>query len=231
MMTNLFSTFDPSTQIMNISFNWMSSIIGLIIMPSMFWMMPNRMNITWNKTMKKINNEFEVIIKKNNNKSMTLMFMSMFTMILFNNFMGMFPYVFTSTSHMVMNLSLALPLWMCIMIYGWLMNTNHMFAHLVPQGTPNILMSFMVMIESVSNIIRPMTLAVRLTANMVAGHLLLTLMGNSGTKLELSMLMMMLSIQMMLIILEMAVAMIQAYVFSVLSTLYSSEVIYVNTKF
>nr|AFK75960.1 ATP synthase F0 subunit 6 [Erianthus versicolor] len=224
MMTNLFSTFDPSTQILNISFNWLSSIIGVIIVPSMFWMMPNRMSTMWNKTTEKINNEFEVIIKKKDNKSMTLMFMSMFTMILFNNMMGMFPYIFTSTSHMVMNLSLSLPLWMCIMIYGWLMNQIMYLHTLYHKEHQMYLYLSKLLIESVSNIIRPMTLAVRLTANMIAGHLLMTLMGNSGMKLELSMLFMMLSIQMLLIILEMAVAMIQAKVFSILSTLYSSEV-------
>jgi hypothetical protein len=58
--------------------------------------------------------------------------------------------------------------------------TNHIFEHLVPQGTSTILIPFMVVIETIRNLIRPGTLAVRLTANIIAGHLLLTLLGNNG---------------------------------------------------
>lgn len=58
------------------------------------------------------------------------------------------------------------------------MNTTYMLAHLVPQGTPNILVSFMVCIETIKTIIPPGTLAIRLTANIISGHLLITLLEN-----------------------------------------------------
>nr|YP_010180334.1 ATP synthase F0 subunit 6 [Oenopia sauzeti]QVD39753.1 ATP synthase F0 subunit 6 [Oenopia sauzeti] len=218
MMTNLFSSFDPSTNL-NLSLNWMSVLISFFFVPSLFWIIPNRLNFLMKKMLFLLHNEFKLLTKKNN----TLIFITLFFFILINNFMGLFPYIFTSSSHMVFTMTFALPMWLSFMIYGWLMNTYHMFAHLMPQGTPPILMPFMVCIETISNIIRPGTLAIRLSANMIAGHLLLTLLGNTGPMVNM-LLLIVIIIQIMLIILESAVAIIQSYVFAILSTLYSSEV-------
>nr|YP_009434584.1 ATP synthase F0 subunit 6 [Traulia minuta]ATE90477.1 ATP synthase F0 subunit 6 [Traulia minuta] len=224
MMTNLFSTFDPSTNILNLSLNWTSTFLGLMLIPSMFWLTPSRINILWNKLNLTLHNEFKTLLGPNSFNGTTFMFISIFIMMMFNNFMGLFPYIFTSTSHLALTFTIALPMWMSFMLFGWINHTNHMFTHLVPQGTPPALMSFMVLIETISNIIRPGTLAVRLAANMIAGHLLLTLLGNTGPTMMMNMISLLIVGQMMLLILESAVAMIQAYVFSILSTLYSSEV-------
>nr|AXS65724.1 ATP synthase F0 subunit 6 [Cucujoidea sp. 23 KM-2017] len=223
MMANLFSSFDPTTNF-SLNLNWMSTILILFFIPPMFWLIPSRLNILWITIIMTLHKEFKILLNTNL-KGNTLMFISLFSMILMNNFLGLFPYIFTSTSHMVMTLALALPLWMSFMIYGWLNNTTHMLAHLVPQGTPSVLMPFMVCIETISNIIRSGTLAIRLSANMIAGHLLLTLLGSTGPSLSLSMMTLLLIAQILLLVLETAVSMIQSYVFSVLSTLYSSEVI------
>nr|ARH53705.1 ATP synthase F0 subunit 6 [Anostirus castaneus] len=223
MMTNLFSTFDPSTST-NLSLNWMSSMLGLMFLPSMFWLIPSRINCMWIKITTALHNEFKILLKINKMKGSTLIFISLFSVILFNNFLSLFPYIFSTTSHLTLTLTLALPLWLSFMIYGWINNTMHMFAHLVPQGTPPVLMPFMVCIETISNIIRPGTLAIRLTANMIAGHLLLTLLGNTGTSLSMVMINILLLTQLLLLVLESAVSVIQSYVFSILSTLYSSEV-------
>lgn len=99
-----------------------------------------------------------------------------------------------------------------------------MFAHLVPQGTPAALIPFIVVIETISNIIRPGTLAIRLAANIIAGHLLLTLLGGTGPSLSLSILTLLIFSQILLLILESAVAIIQSYVFAVLRTLYTREI-------
>nr|WKU83853.1 ATP synthase F0 subunit 6 [Ceriana willistoni] len=225
MMNNLFSVFDPSSSIFNLSLNWLSTFIGLLMIPSMYWFLPSRYHIMWNNILLTLHKEFKVLLGDTNHKGMTLMFISLFSLILFNNFLGLFSYIFTSTSHLILTLTLALPLWLAFMIYGWINHTQHMFTHLVPQGTPSILMPFMVCIETISNIIRPGTLAVRLTANMIAGHLLLTLLGNTGPNLSFILVTILLIVQILLLLLESAVAIIQSYVFTVLSTLYSSEVI------
>nr|YP_010585904.1 ATP synthase F0 subunit 6 [Glossosoma caudatum]UZZ43627.1 ATP synthase F0 subunit 6 [Glossosoma caudatum] len=225
MMANLFSVFDPSSSIMGLSLNWMSSLLGLMIIPLTYWVTPNRFSFLWNKILYSLHQEFKVLINSYKSNGSTIIFITFFTFILFNNVLGLFPYIFTSTSHMILNFSLALTAWLAFMIYGWLNNTQHMFSHLVPQGTPAVLMPFMVLIETISNLIRPGTLAIRLAANMIAGHLLLTLLSSVGTSLSSYLIIFLMIVQIALLTLEAAVAMIQSYVFSVLSTLYSSEVI------
>nr|QNE85639.1 ATP synthase F0 subunit 6 [Platypalpus longicornis] len=224
MMTNLFSVFDPSSSILNLSLNWMSAFLGLLMIPLSYWFLPSRYHIIWNKILITLHKEFKNLLGPSGHNGSTFIFVSLFVMIVFNNFMGLFPYIFTSTSHMTLTLGLALPLWLSFMLYGWINHTQHMFAHLVPQGTPGILMPFMVCIETISNIIRPGTLAVRLAANMIAGHLLMTLLGNTGPSLSIILASFLIVGQIALLVLESAVAIIQSYVFAVLSTLYSSEV-------
>ncbi|YP_011102169.1 ATP synthase F0 subunit 6 (mitochondrion) [Maniola hyperantus] len=224
MMSNLFSIFDPSTNIFNLSLNWISTFIGLMFIPYSFWFMPNRYFMLWNFISTKLHNEFKTLMGINSYNGSTFIFITLFFFVLFNNFLGLFPYIFTSTSHLNLSLTLSLTLWLSFMIYGWINNTQHMFTHLIPQGTPTVLMPFMVLIETISNIIRPGTLAVRLTANMIAGHLLLTLLGNSGMNMPNYLLIILIFTQILLLILEFAVAIIQSYVITILSTLYSSEV-------
>ena len=224
MITNLFSVFDPSTTIFNLSLNWISTFIGLLIIPYSYWFIPNRFNILWNNILLTLHKEFKTLLGPNRENGCSFIFISLFSIILFNNFLGLFPYIFTRTSHLTLTLTLALPLWISFIIYGWLNHTQHIFAHLVPQGTPRILIPFIVCIETIRNIIRPGTLAVRLTANIIAGHLLLTLIGNTGNSLSLILVNLLVIRQIALLILESAVSIIQSYVFAVLSTLYSSEV-------
>nr|URX52646.1 ATP synthase F0 subunit 6 [Neotermes luykxi] len=225
MMSNLFSVFDPSTSAAGMPINWTSTFLGLMFIPTSMWLIPSRHLMMWSALMTKLHNEFKTLLGNNEkSKGSTFLFVSLFSLISFNNSLGLFPYIFTSTSHLTMTLTLALPLWASFMMFGWINNTNHMFEHLVPQGTPAVLMPFMVCIETVSNVIRPGTLAVRLTANMIAGHLLLTLLGNNGPMINQALLWVLITAQILLLILESAVAIIQSYVFAVLSTLYSSEV-------
>nr|YP_010968410.1 ATP synthase F0 subunit 6 [Capila neolineata]WNO18752.1 ATP synthase F0 subunit 6 [Capila neolineata] len=224
MMSNLFSIFDPSTNLFNIPFNWMSTFLGIMFIPYTFWLIPNRQFILWNFIINKLHFEFKNLLGINSFNGSTFIFISLFSFILFNNFLGLFPYIFTSTSHLTISLSISLSLWLSFMFYGWINNSQHMFIHMIPQGTPKILMPFMVMIETISNIIRPGTLAVRLMANMMAGHLLLTLLSSTGISMSNYFIILLIFLQILLLILESAVAVIQSYVISILSTLYSSEV-------
>lgn len=224
MITNLFSVFDPCTTIFNLSINWLRSLIGLTLIPHIFWIIPSRWIYLWKFIIFTLHKEFKILIGTNGFNGRTFIFINLFSFILFNNFLGLFPYIFTSSSHLTFTLTLSLPLWLRFMIYGWINNTQHIFCHLVPQGTPNVLIPFIVCIETIRNIIRPGTLAVRLTANIIAGHLLITLLGNTGNSIITLIISILIIIQILLLLLESAVSIIQSYVFAVLSTLYSSEV-------
>nr|APF47540.1 ATP synthase FO subunit 6 [Fornicia albalata] len=212
--------FDPVTKLF--SLNWFSTLIGLMILPQIYWlyysrviyMMKNLLMIGWN--------EFKMILGNKFNMNNLIYLLVMFLFFLFNNFMGLFPYLFTSSSHLVFSLWVSLSMWLGLMLFGWLKNTMYMFIHLVPMGTPFMLMFFMVMIELLSNIIRPLTLCIRLVANMVAGHLLLTLLSNFISKFLIFYLILVL-IQLMLLFLEMVVSLIQSYVFIILMILYLKE--------
>nr|ALO64643.1 ATP synthase F0 subunit 6 [Hylaeus dilatatus] len=221
MMTNLFSIFDPTTSFYN-SMNWMSLMMPLMFMPFTYWLLPSRLQIIWMMFMNLIFKEFNLLTKKYY-KSNIIIFISLMSYIMLMNLMGLISYIFTPTSHLSINLTLSLTLWLSFMFYGWLMNTNNMFIHLVPLNTPLMLMNFMVLIESISNFIRPWTLSIRLTANMIAGHLLMSLLGSSMNNTLLYLIPLIIMIQNMLMILEISVSMIQSYVFSVLSLLYFNE--------
>jgi len=139
--------------------------------------------------------------------------------------MGLFPYIFTRTRHISFTLTLALPLWLGRILLSIIFQYNNLLAHLVPTGTPAFLMPIIVIIETVRNIIRPITLSIRLAANIVAGHLLLTLLGSQGPRLRLINLIFLIIGLYLLLLLEVAVACIQSYVFTILSSLYLNELI------
>nr|YP_009412981.1 ATP synthase F0 subunit 6 [Vaejovis smithi]APW29073.1 ATP synthase F0 subunit 6 [Vaejovis smithi] len=221
MMMNLFAVFDP-VAVFGVHFNWLSIFIGLLFLPFLFWVFPSRYQVLVMKITLALAKELSSVFSKSWYGVLFLL-SCLFWFIALNNFLGLFPYIFTASSHIIFTLGLALPIWLSLMIFGWINNTNKMFAHLVPSGTPPALMMFMVCIESVSNLIRPITLSVRLAANMIAGHLLIVLLGSVISGSVMIVFSGMVSM-MLLLVLELAVAFIQAYVFTVLSSLYSAEI-------
>nr|YP_011017293.1 ATP synthase F0 subunit 6 [Amblyomma dissimile]WQF68956.1 ATP synthase F0 subunit 6 [Amblyomma dissimile] len=220
MMNNLFSIFDPSTSTI-FSMNWSALIIWLFIIPFPFWMNSSLFLTSWKILFKKLFQEVSnnIFLKKN---KMILLFLSIFMIILFSNFFGLMPFIFTPSSHLVFTMFYSFSIWMSLMIFGFVNKFNKMMIHLVPTGSPFILSFFMVLIESISNLIRPITLSVRLTANMISGHLLIHLL--SSMMMEIHLFLIMFLIMIMLLILETAVAMIQSFVFMTLISLYVNEI-------
>lgn len=222
MILNLFSIFDPSTRI-KFSLNWLRIILIFFIFPYQFWLIPSRFIIIWNIIFKFLIKELKVIIKYS--LSNLIIFIRLFSFIFINNILGLFPYIFTASSHLRFCLSLSLSLWISIILFNIYFFFNDFFSHLTPQRTPFILMPFIVIIESIRLLIRPFTLAIRLTANIIAGHLLLTLLGSSGLLINNSIIIIIILIsQILLFLLEISVSLIQAYVFSILTTLYCREI-------
>lgn len=128
--------------------------------------------------------EFKSILNKIRRPGMPFLTLRILYYVILNNFLGLCPYIFTATRHLSVTCMLAIPLWVGHVAFSWINLTNNILAHLVPLRTPYALIPFMVLIELIRNRIRPLTLSVRLAANIIAGHLLLTLLGNQGPKLH-----------------------------------------------
>nr|NP_076835.1 ATP synthase F0 subunit 6 [Dinornis giganteus]AAK07720.1 ATPase subunit 6 [Dinornis giganteus] len=155
-----------------------------------------------------------------------LILSSLMTFLLLINLLGLLPYTFTPTTQLSMNMALAFPLWLATLLTGLRNQPSTSLAHILPEGTPTPLIPALILIETTSLLIRPLALGVRLTANLTAGHLLIQLISTATMALlsimpTISILTML--VLLLLTILELAVAMIQAYVFVLLLSLYLQE--------
>nr|YP_010614655.1 ATP synthase F0 subunit 6 [Dysalotus oligoscolus]WAS35230.1 ATP synthase F0 subunit 6 [Dysalotus oligoscolus] len=142
------------------------------------------------------------------------------------NMLGLLPYTFTPTTQLSLNLGFAFPLWLMTVIIGMRNQPTVALGHLLPEGTPTLLIPILIVIETISLFIRPLALGVRLTANLTAGHLLIQLIAMAAaTLLPLMPTVAMFAtiLMVLLTLLEIAVAMIQAYVFTLLLSLYLQE--------
>ena len=223
-MGDLFSTFNPETRgAWGLRGNWIAGLAGVIILPQSYWLIRGQLLKLTELTFKALNRELRAVLGALISPGRALIFVACFRFILRVNFLGLTPYVFTPSSHLRFTLRLALPLWLGKIIYSFIKQLEHNIAHLVPEGTPGALIPLIVLIESVSLVIRPGTLAVRLAANIIAGHLLLVLLGGQGVNLRGAVLRFLMVGLCLLVTLECAVACIQAYVFTILRSLYLRE--------
>nr|AHC03917.1 ATP synthase F0 subunit 6 [Cacicus sclateri] len=155
-----------------------------------------------------------------------LILTSLMIFLLLINLLGLLPYTFTPTTQLSMNLALAFPLWLATLLTGLRNQPSASLGHLLPEGTPTLLIPALILIETTSLLIRPLALGVRLTANLTAGHLLIQLISTATVALFSTMPVVSLLtflVLFLLTILEVAVAMIQAYVFVLLLSLYLQE--------
>nr|YP_009107365.1 ATP synthase F0 subunit 6 [Falco columbarius]AIU39002.1 ATP synthase F0 subunit 6 [Falco columbarius] len=155
-----------------------------------------------------------------------LILTSLMILLLTINLLGLLPYTFTPTTQLSMNMALAFPLWFATLLTGLRNQPTISLGHLLPEGTPTPLIPALIMIETTSLLIRPLALGVRLTANLTAGHLLIQLISTAtATLLPIMPTVSALTtlVLLLLTILEVAVAMIQAYVFVLLLSLYLQE--------
>nr|WAR51329.1 ATP synthase F0 subunit 6 [Crocidura suaveolens mimula]WAR51342.1 ATP synthase F0 subunit 6 [Crocidura suaveolens mimula]WAR51355.1 ATP synthase F0 subunit 6 [Crocidura suaveolens mimula]WAR51368.1 ATP synthase F0 subunit 6 [Crocidura suaveolens mimula]WAR51381.1 ATP synthase F0 subunit 6 [Crocidura suaveolens mimula] len=221
MNENLFASFATPTMM------GLPIVILIILFPSVLFPTPNRL-ITNRLTalqqwLIQLVSKQMMMIHNQKGQTWTLMLMSLILFIGSTNLLGLLPHSFTPTTQLSMNLGMAIPLWAGAVITGFRYKTKASLAHFLPQGTPLPLIPMLIIIETISLFIQPMALAVRLTANITAGHLLIHLIGGatlvllsiSPTTAFITFI-----ILMMLTILEFAVALIQAYVFTLLVSLY-----------
>nr|YP_009905868.1 ATP synthase F0 subunit 6 [Alopias vulpinus]AUN45242.1 ATP synthase F0 subunit 6 [Alopias vulpinus]QLI52463.1 ATP synthase F0 subunit 6 [Alopias vulpinus]UDF84258.1 ATP synthase F0 subunit 6 [Alopias vulpinus]WNH19727.1 ATP synthase F0 subunit 6 [Alopias vulpinus] len=155
-----------------------------------------------------------------------MLFTALMMFLITINLLGLLPYTFTPTTQLSLNMAFALPLWLMTVLIGMLNQPTITLGHFLPEGTPTPLVPVLIIIETISLFIRPLALGVRLTANLTAGHLLMQLIATAAFVLITIMptVALLTSIILFLLtILEVAVAMIQAYVFVLLLSLYLQE--------
>nr|BAU46422.1 ATPase subunit 6 [Acheilognathus cyanostigma] len=155
-----------------------------------------------------------------------LLLTSLMIFLISINMLGLLPYTFTPTTQLSLNMGFAVPLWLATVIIGMRNQPTVALGHLLPEGTPIPLIPVLIIIETISLLIRPLALGVRLTANLTAGHLLIQLIATAVFVLAPMMPMVAILtaiVLFLLTLLEVAVAMIQAYVFVLLLSLYLQE--------
>nr|AAQ95074.1 ATP synthase F0 subunit 6 [Ommatophoca rossii] len=221
MNENLFASFTTPTMM------GLPIVILIILFPSVLFPSPNRLInnrlISIQQWLIQLTSKQMLSIHNYKGQTWALMLMSLILFIGSTNLLGLLPHSFTPTTQLSMNLGMAIPLWAGTVIMGFRHKMKASLAHFLPQGTPLLLIPMLVIIETISLFIQPMALAVRLTANITAGHLLIHLIGGATLVLmDISTATASITfiILILLTILEFAVALIQAYVFTLLINLY-----------
>jgi F-type H+-transporting ATPase subunit a len=159
---------------------------------------------------------------------------TLFFFILFGNLMGVFPLLFTFTSHIMVTLALSLAVFILVTVVGLKRHGWHWFSYFMPEGVPKLLAPLMVLIEVISYLSRIISLSVRLFANMMAGHVMLEVFGAFIVMLgglgvlgyfpaALSF-----GVNTLLIGFELLVASLQAYVFAVLTCIYLHDAVHLH---
>jgi len=158
---------------------------------------------------------------------------SLFMFVLAGNLLGMIPYSFTFTSHIIVTFAMALTVFLALTALGFIRHGLHFFSFFVPKGVPKIMLLLMVPIEILSYMTRPISLAIRLFANMMAGHTMLkvfagftVMLAAAGGWMAISWLPIVINVA--LTGFEVLVAFLQAYVFTVLTCIYLNDSIHLH---
>lgn len=192
-----------------------------------FWgnrLVPNRLQMSAELCYKLISNMVGQNVGDKGKKYVPLMF-SIFLFILTCNLFGMLPYGFTVTSHISVTFALAMLVFLLVTILGFALHGFHFLSLFLPEGTPLWLAPLMVLIELFAYLARPVSLSLRLAANMVAGHVLIKVM--AGFVLSLTIILNFLPAAFIVgfIGFEIFVAILQAYIFTILSCVYLNDAI------
>ena len=152
---------------------------------------------------------------------------TLFTFILFANLLGMIPYSYTTTSQIIVTFALAAVVFILVTTIGIVRHGFHFLSLFVPHGVPKALLLLLVPIELLSYFIRPFTLSIRLFANMLAGHTMLAIFGGFAASIGF-LAFFPTAIDVLLVGLEFLVAVLQAYVFAILTCLYLNEAVHLH---
>nr|QBC73151.1 ATP synthase subunit 6 [Bayerotrochus teramachii] len=228
MLVDIFSSFDDHNFVFMSLYVliWVMTLTTLGSFNMMYWIGPNRWTFILNLPKSVMGS---VVMRSFGVKlgGFINILCSLFLLLILFNLLGLVPYVFSPTSHFAMTLSLGLPFWLSLIISGAVQSPTSVIASLLPAGAPAVLNPILVLVETASICIRPITLSIRLAANITAGHVVLGLIAtylSSGLFIySIFAVFLLIFIQIVYFIFEFGIALIQAYIFSLLITLYSDE--------
>jgi F-type H+-transporting ATPase subunit a len=152
---------------------------------------------------------------------------TVFAFVLTGNLLGMIPYSFTFTSHIIVTFAMAIVIFIAVTVLGFVKHGMHFFTFFVPPGTPVVMYPLMIPIEILSYLSRPISLAVRLFANMMAGHILLKVIAGFVAAMGVFGILP-LALVVALTGLELIIAFLQAYVFTILTCLYINDALHLH---
>nr|AYC65816.1 ATP synthase F0 subunit 6 [Bovicola caprae] len=223
MEFSLLSPFDPCTSVfLGFGFGkFVMLLAAFSFVPSSGFTSESGISLLLKKLLSSMKQTFSPLFGKDSSPLGLLV--SLFSFVLIFNFLGLAPWSFSATSHMSVNFSIGSVLWLCgvlnsVACLGYLWT-----YHFIPQGSPTGLSPFLGMVELVSNLIRPVSLSVRLMSNMIAGHMILGLMWGVLWEQSFFLSVLILFVSSTFLAFEMAVAVIQSFVFSTLISLYWEE--------
>lgn len=229
MYTDIFSTFDPATRsIHSISapFFFALAIFPILLLKNTLWINPNQSS--WLSFM-----SIDVIVDQSNRTSSShikgtgSILGPLFILLIIVNLTGLLPYAFSLSSHVLFSFSFGIPIWLMIILSALKFDSPSFLAHLLPAGSPTWLNPFLVLIETLRNLLRPITLSLRLAANIRAGHIILTLAStfliSSIITFNITSTATLMFICSFYSIFEIAICIIQAYIFCLLLSLYTDD--------
>jgi len=221
MIINIFSSFDPIW--FNLCYkNTLSIIILLLLIIIMFW-------LNYRTIITLIFSLISFIIlqltktKLKSIKLLSLITRSLFSFIIYINLLGILPYLFRITRQIIFTFTIGLPIWLLCISRRIANSIKSRIAHLLPDRAPIWLNPFLVLIETIRIIVRPITLRFRLAANITAGHVVLTLISSFSVSINLKLLSSCIVLSRIYIVFELGICIIQAYIFCLLISLYTND--------
>nr|YP_010517996.1 ATP synthase F0 subunit 6 [Cocculina enigmadonta]UXN84348.1 ATP synthase F0 subunit 6 [Cocculina enigmadonta] len=238
MLVDIFSSFDDHNTVFFGSlffFMWLGSFSALFFVSVKYWLPSNR----WVAVVSLLKSTVVSLVNLSTGIQLLhfkLVITTVFVFILFTNLCGLIPYMFGNSSHLAVTLVLSVPLWLALVGSGFFRGMRVTLGNLLPSGSPVALSPFLILVESISVAIRPFILALRLAANMTAGHIVLSLIGGffaSSLVVGSKSMYLLGSVEIFYHMFEFGVGCIQAYIFVLLVVLYSNDhvVSYYFTRF
>lgn len=228
MLTDIFSSFDP---IINSIFSkssilfWSRTLLALFLTHSSFWVAPSRISSIPSLPLGVIYTQARRTFG-HHLKRFNRILSSLFLALILINLIGLVPYTFSSSRHLILTIAFGIPLWLSLILSSLAHAPKKFAASLLPPGAPDWLNPFLILVETISTLVRPLTLSFRLAANIRAGHIVITLLGiflSSALLLSSNSLIIILLTQIGYMLFEVGICLIQAYIFCLLITLYADD--------